>query len=81
MSLENTYWADTLSRAYIGNDDGEFEEDDIMVHTVQVSEDKKMALRTAYSNDATMNELKRSLVLGVKSCCAHRTPPLLECQQ
>ena len=35
------YLADTLSRAYIGDVDGEIEEEIIMVHTVQVCEEKE----------------------------------------
>ena len=42
--------ADALSHAYVGNADGEFEEDAIMVHTVQVR-DEKAALIEAYRND------------------------------
>ena len=58
------YLADTLSRAYIGDADGEIEEEIVMVHTVQVCEEKEEALRDAYLADNIMQLLKTTILEG-----------------
>ena len=58
------YLADTLSRAYIGNSDGELEEDIVMVHTVQICEEKEAALREAYDDDNILRLLKDTILEG-----------------
>ena len=51
------YLADTLSRAYIGDEDGDYVEDIVMVHTIQLQEEARDTLTKAYQADATMKEL------------------------
>ena len=58
------YLADTLSRAYIGDADGEYEEEGVMVHTVQVSEHREASLRAAYKSDSVIAELKDAILNG-----------------
>ena len=58
------YLADTLSRAYIGNSDGEYEEDVVMVHTVQVCEEREASLRKAYAADTVVSLLMSTIREG-----------------
>ena len=51
------YLADTLSRAYIGDEDGDYVEDIVMVHTIQLQEEARDTLTKANQADATMKEL------------------------
>ena len=58
------YLADTLSHAYLANEDGEIEEDVVMVHTIQMQDDAKDRLTIAYEMDPVMQELKSAILKG-----------------
>jgi hypothetical protein len=61
------YIADTLSRAYIQNPElsqKELEEEVVMVHALEVSEDMHDWLLAAYSEDMTMTELAQAIFDG-----------------
>lgn len=58
------YLADTLSRAYLANEDGELEEDVVMVHTIQIQDEAKDRLTMAYDMDPVMQELMSAILKG-----------------
>lgn len=58
------YLADTLSRAYPGDETGEYEEDVVMVHTVQIREDQKDQLTAAYASDEALVQLRSAILKG-----------------
>lgn len=71
------YLADTLSRAYIGDAEGEIEEEIVMVHTVQVCEEKEEALREAYRADQVIQLLITIILEGWNWPNKAGAPPML----
>lgn len=62
MPEKYLYLADTLSRVYIGEANGEYVEEVVMVHTVQVSEHREASLRAVYQSDSVIAELKHTML-------------------
>jgi len=58
------YLADTLSRAYIGGESGEYEEDVVMVHAVQLHQQEQLTMSQAYSTDEPLRELVGTILSG-----------------
>lgn len=71
------YLADTLSRAYIGDETGELEEDVVVVHSIQLHAEAKESLYKAYEQDETMSHLKSVIYDGWKWSSKQQSPPTL----
>jgi hypothetical protein len=58
------YLADTLSRAYIGDEVGDYVEDVVMVHMIQLLPEALKTMTTTYHSDDTMKELLDAIIDG-----------------
>ena len=59
------YLADTLPRAYLADETGEPQEEIVMVHSLQIRDDKRQALVQAYEQDPVLPRLLATVCVCV----------------